>query len=69
MRYIVGYQMTEDDRFIRQIIAHRESVREVYFSWGDFPNGRSSLLSDDGKTLFEENDRISSEYAWRGSAK
>ena len=57
MRYIVGYQMTEDDRFIRQIIAHRESVREVYFSWGDFPNGRSSLLYDDGKTLFEKQAR------------
>ena len=57
MKYIVGYQMTEDDRFLSSIIEHRDSIREIYFSWGDFPNGRSSLLYGDGKTLYEKQKR------------
>lgn len=41
MKYSVGYQMIEDDTFINEIIKHRDCIEEVYFSWGDFPNGRN----------------------------
>lgn len=42
---MVGLQYT-NTAFIEQIINNREHIYEVYFSWGDFPNGRSSSLSD-----------------------
>lgn len=53
MKWIVGYQMREDDAFAGSIIARADEIRELYFSWGDFPNGRSSLSDRDGETLFE----------------
>lgn len=67
MQWLVGYQLMEDDRFIREILRHREQIREVYFSWGDMPNGRhgnsahlqfapweaKERMEDDLKTLSE----------------
>ena len=47
MKYIVGYPIKENESFLNTIIQNKNSISEVYFSWGDFPNGRSSqLLSD-----------------------
>ncbi len=43
MKYIVGYPIKENNDFINDIISNRESISEVYFSWGDMPNGRSAL--------------------------
>ena len=42
MKFSVGLQLKED--FIDNIISNKEHIEEVYFSWGDFPNGRSNQL-------------------------
>lgn len=44
MKFSVGLQLMRQS-FIRCIAENAPSIREVYFSWGDFPNGRSSQLS------------------------
>ena len=36
--------MFSDDVFIKNIIKRKHSISEVYFSWGDFPNGRNNQL-------------------------
>ncbi|MDP4134150.1 MAG: hypothetical protein Q8882_09075 [Bacillota bacterium] len=41
MKYMVGYQLLNDDAFTQNIIKNKEHIYEVYFSWGDFPNGRN----------------------------
>ncbi len=41
MRYSVGLSQS-DESFTDCILENREHIYEVYFSWGDFPNGRSS---------------------------
>ena len=43
MKFIVGYQLTEDENFVRSIIENKDKIKEVYFSFGDFPNGRASV--------------------------
>jgi len=44
MRFDVGYQICQDDYYVNEIIKRKESISEVYFSWGDFPNGRNNQL-------------------------
>lgn len=44
MKYSVGLQHTRPS-FLRSIQENAPYIREVYFSWGDFPNGRSSQLA------------------------
>lgn len=39
--------------FINDIIKNSKHIEEVYFSWGDFPNGRSSQIRDDVYTAWE----------------
>ena len=57
MKYIVGYQMRKDPRFIEDIIEYRQHIKEIYFSWGDFPNGRSQLDTESDEILFEKQSR------------
>ena len=46
MKFSVGLQ-NGNNAFLERIIEKKEGIHEVYFSWGDIPNGRSSqLLSD-----------------------
>lgn len=52
MKYIVGYPITENENFINEIINNKSHIEEVYFSWGDMPNGRSALTKN-GSTPFE----------------
>jgi len=52
MKYSVGLQQTNRE-YVDCIIDNRERIHEVYFSWGDFPNGRSSQLQKDGYTGWE----------------
>lgn len=47
MRYLVGYQLREEAAFLQHILKHRERIEEVFFSWGDIPNGRSSALQSE----------------------
>ena len=37
MKFNVGYQLLEDESLIDGIIAHKDDVYEVYFSFGDSP--------------------------------
>lgn len=39
--------------FLNCIIENKENIYEVYFSWGDFPNGRSSQTNDVDRTSWE----------------
>ena len=53
MKYIVGYPIKENKAFLNTVIENKDSISEVYFSWGDTPNGRSALSIDDEITPFE----------------
>ncbi len=54
MKYIVGYQMTDSDLFLNEIVGHKDQIKEIYFSWGDMPSGRKSQDDDYGEILFEK---------------
>jgi len=41
MKFSVGYQPRRDSAFLKSIIENRAHVYEVYFAFGDFPNGRN----------------------------
>ncbi len=47
MKFSIGYPQKRNDAFISKIIEYRESISEVYFSFGDIPNGRSSAYIDE----------------------
>ncbi len=47
MKYMLGYQINSDDNFIEEIIALKGHIYEVYFAWGDIPNGRNNQLIND----------------------
>ena len=40
MKYTVGYQWQQSGAFIDEIIRNKESIYEVYFSYGQSPSGR-----------------------------
>lgn len=61
MKYIVGYPIKENKSFLNTIIQNKKSISEVYFSWGDIPNGRSALSVDDTLTPFEVQQRQSND--------
>ena len=46
MKFSVGYQLKNDFSLIDTINENKEHISEVYFSFGDFPNGRSNLNKD-----------------------
>lgn len=52
MKFSVGLQF-ENDAFIDEIVRSADSIGECYFSFGDFPNGRSSQLLSDERTPWE----------------
>ena len=41
MKFSVGYQMIDGDALTEKIIEYKEHISEMYFSFGDFPNGRA----------------------------
>ncbi len=43
MKFSVGYQLKNDDSLIQTINANRDSISEVYFAFGDLPNGRGRV--------------------------
>ena len=53
MKYIVGYPVQENRDFLNTVIQNKNAISEVYFSWGDLPNGRSSRSALEGHTAFE----------------
>ncbi len=46
MKFSVGYQISENQYFIDEIINNKEHIYEVYFSWGDMANGRNNQLNN-----------------------
>lgn len=52
MKFLVGLQVG-DDALVSEIIKNKDYISEVYFSWGDFPNGRNTLDNSENLTLFE----------------
>ena len=53
MKYSVGYQLRETPDFIESIVKNKDQIYEVYFSWGDFANGRNSQLRQKNLTPWE----------------
>lgn len=43
MRLLVGYQMCRTPDFLHEMIAHKDQIGEVYFSWDTMPSGRSAV--------------------------
>ena len=44
MKWMVGYQLCENSDFVDTIIELKNSIKEVYFSFGNLPNGRNTAL-------------------------
>ena len=44
MKFFVGYQLFKDFNFTDCITQRKDHISEVYFSWGDFPNGRNCQI-------------------------
>lgn len=57
MQFFVGYQLRQDERFLNAILSRRAQICEVYFSWGQTPNGRSSAAQISGLTPWQALDR------------
>ncbi len=55
MKYMVGLKST-DKNLLNTIVEHKEHIYEVYFSWGDIPNGRTSQLESRDYTAWEMQD-------------
>lgn len=49
---MVGLQ-NRNDSFLKSIIENKEHIYEVYFSWGDFPNGRNNQIQSEDFTAWE----------------
>lgn len=43
MDFSVGYQFFDDNTLVDAVIKRSNFVKEVYFSWGDIPNGRNTV--------------------------
>lgn len=57
LRFSVGYQLFADNIFVDKIIACKEKVSEVYFSWGDFANGRNNQIKRIDMTPWEAQEK------------
>lgn len=55
MKYMVGLKST-DKNLLKSIVENKEYIYEVYFSWGDIPNGRTSQLESQNYTAWEMQD-------------
>lgn len=53
MKYSVGYRVQLDDNFVYEIIKRKDSIYEVYCSWGSFPSGRNDQTRSQGLTPWE----------------
>ncbi len=61
MKYIVGYQ--QNAAFIDSIIENKAHIKELYFSWGDLPNGRASVATTGGVTAYERQAALCADLA------
>ena len=58
MKFIVGYQRMPSEAFIDEIITNKDRIKEVYFSFGDMPNGRGAIPTEDYLTEYEKRERM-----------
>ena len=52
VKFMVGLGQTNYE-LLECIKEYRNHISEVYFSWGDFPSGRKSQVSNDEYTQWE----------------
>ena len=52
LKFMVGLSHTKPD-FLNCIAEYQSQIYEVYFSWGDFANGRNNQFEQDGYTPWE----------------
>ena len=64
MKYSVGYQLRNERDFLNEIARLKDGIREVYFSWSDFPNGRNSQLLKTSMTPWEAQRRQEEDLIW-----
>ncbi len=57
MKFAVGYQLFSDDYFLDNIINRKNDISEVYFSWGDFANGRNNQLKRGDMTPWQAQEK------------
>lgn len=55
MKYMVGLKSSDKD-LLKSIVENKAHIYEVYFSWGDIPNGRTSQLESQDYTAWEMQD-------------
>ena len=67
MKYSVGYQLRENPDFLQSIVRNKEQIYEVYFSWGDFANGRNNQLRQSELTPWEAQLKQENELSWLAS--
>ena len=64
MNFSVGYQIRNDDGFIKSIVKNKENVSEVYFAFGDFANGRNAQTERADMTPWEAQARQETDIAY-----
>ena len=47
MLFSVGYQLRTYNNLIVAILKNKNKIREIYFAWEDFSNGRNTLAGSD----------------------
>ncbi len=57
MKFSLGYQMCENNTFLNELVNNREQIEEVYFSWGDFANGRNLQTIQKNLTSWEAQEK------------
>ena len=53
MKFSVGYRVQNNDTLVNEIINRKNSIYEVYCSWGAFPSGRNDQTRSEGLTPWE----------------
>ena len=61
MLFSVGYQLRTDDSLIDTILKNKNKIREVYFAWEDFPNGRNTLSNSD-LSIYEAREKQAEDF-------
>lgn len=64
MKFSVGYQLRNDPGFVEFIAKMKDQIGEVYFSWGDFANGRNNQLQKTGMTPWEAQRTQEEQLTW-----
>ena len=64
MKFSLGYQMCENNIFLNELVNNRERIEEVYFSWGDFANGRNLQTLQKNLTSWEAMEKQSRDLAF-----